>query len=103
MTTDHLLDETTLTLKEFAAERGIEFSTAWRWLLKGIRSPDGSIIRLEAVRLGGRWITSREAAKRFSDRLTQRISGEPIPLPRSALIRENIARRAGKKLQAMGI
>jgi hypothetical protein len=27
-------------------------------------------VRLEAVRLGGRWLTSREALQRFADRLT---------------------------------
>ena len=36
------------------------FSTVLRWILKGTKALDGSIVKLDALRLGGRWITSRE-------------------------------------------
>lgn len=51
-------------------EKPINFSTVYRWVLKGIVGPGRKRIRLEAVRVGGRWITSREAIQRFVERLT---------------------------------
>ena len=46
------------------------FQTVLRWVIHGSKGPSGSRIRLEAVRLGGRWMTSREALQRFAERLT---------------------------------
>jgi len=39
------------------------------WIRRGIGTPAGRI-RLEAARMGGRWITSREALERFTRALT---------------------------------
>src|SRR5262249_11181216 len=50
-------------------------STLLRWINPGVRG-----VRLEAVRLGGRWVTSREALQRFADRLTAAQAGPPPPL-----------------------
>ena len=36
-------------------------STLLRWILKGCRGPDGALVKLEAGRIGNRWMTSREA------------------------------------------
>src|SRR5262249_36463284 len=36
-----------------------------RWLLDGARAGDGSRVRLEALRLGGGWITTIQAVERF--------------------------------------
>jgi hypothetical protein len=47
-----------------------------RWILDGVRGPTGERVRLEAVRLGGRWITSREAVNRLAERLTPPLDGE---------------------------
>jgi hypothetical protein len=47
-------------------------STILRWVLRGARSPSGEVVRLEACRIGSRWMTSREALQRFADRLTPR-------------------------------
>jgi len=46
--------------------RPVHASTVHRWRARGV---DG--IRLECVRIGGAWCTSREAFQRFSDRLTE--------------------------------
>src|SRR5262245_53116497 len=46
--------------------RPVHPSTILRWVLHGVRGPDGSRVRLGAVRLGGRWLTSREALGRFA-------------------------------------
>jgi hypothetical protein len=75
-----LSTESTLSLSQAARlvppGRGgarASLSCILRWVLKGAKSPTGELVRLDAVRLGGRWITSREALQRFAERLTPRI------------------------------
>src|SRR5712692_3159562 len=36
----------------------IAFSTVFRWLLRGAKTPDGRRVKLEGVRLGSKWFTS---------------------------------------------
>jgi hypothetical protein len=48
-------------------------STVLRWILAGSGG-----VRLEARRMGSRWVTSREALDRFSAALTARALGEPV-------------------------
>ena len=48
-----------------------------RAITKGSRGPNGDIVRLEAVRLGGQWVTSIEAIQRYAERLTP--TGQPVP------------------------
>lgn len=50
--------------------RHVSLSCALRWTLNGVRLPSGEIVRLEAIRLGGRWLTSIEALQRFAERQT---------------------------------
>lgn len=45
-------------------------STIQRWAVNGQRRFDGKIIRLWAMRLGNRWVTTREAFDTFMRRLT---------------------------------
>jgi hypothetical protein len=103
-----LASETPLTLEQAAAtvppSRGAKrcaLSTLLRWVLQGVRGPGGMRVRLEAVRLGGRWLTSREALQRFTERLT--------PEPQAALPmrtpgqRRRAAERAAVRLQKAGI
>jgi hypothetical protein len=52
-------------------------STIYRWAQKG---QDG--VRLEAVRLGGRWVTSAEAIQRFVEAVTEAYA--PALAPRVA-------------------
>jgi len=78
-------------------------STLMRWILTGSKSPSGKVVRLEAIRLGGRWLTSREALLRFSERLTPQFDGEPAPPPRSPAARTRASERAAKQLDAIGI
>jgi hypothetical protein len=58
-------------------------STLLRWVLTGAKAPDGQLVKLEAVRLGGRWMTSRGALQRFAERLTPRLDSDPGPAPRT--------------------
>src|SRR5688572_1327869 len=50
--------------------RPMHRSAVWRWVSKGLRGPVGERVRLEAVRIGRRWVTSHEGLARFFARLT---------------------------------
>jgi hypothetical protein len=79
-------------------------STLLRWILSGVRDPAGNVVRLEALRIGGRWVTSREALQRFAERLTPVASEGPAGAPpRTAGQRERSAARAGEDLSRLGI
>jgi hypothetical protein len=78
-------------------------STLLRWILHGVRGPDGAVVRLEALRLGNRWMTSKEALQRFAERLTPRLDGDPVPTPRSPAKRQKADERAAKELDKIGI
>lgn len=57
--------------------RPVHISTVLRHITKGVRLPNGEIVRLEGARLGGRWITSVEAVQRFMERLTAGMLSDP--------------------------
>jgi hypothetical protein len=99
-------NESTISLSQAArmlppGRRGrpVTLSCVLRWVLDGVRTPAG-IVRLEAIRLGGRWLTSIEAIERFADRQTPDFDGKLSPPPRS---RNRAAERAGKQLENLGI
>lgn len=60
------------------ANRPTHPSTVARWATRGVPGPDGSWIRLEAIRVHGRLMTSRPALVRFIAVLQV-----PVPPPRS--------------------
>lgn len=89
----------------FPAHRGpgtVDPSTVFRWVTKGAKTPAGSLMKLEAVRVGGRWLTSRSALTRFVAALTAAVDPTPPPPPRSATERKKASDAAGKKLAQMG-
>jgi hypothetical protein len=69
-----LLKEDLLSLteaaKRFPPYRGNKDTaspaTIWRWINVGSRARSGEVVRLEACRIGGRWLTSVQALERFS-------------------------------------
>jgi hypothetical protein len=73
-----------------------------RWIMLGVRKPHGEIVRLEALRVGGRWVTSREALQRFAQALTPRF-GDAAPVQRSPAARRRAAARAARALEQAGI
>jgi hypothetical protein len=81
--------------------RPIAFSTVWRWILQGVATPTG-LVQLEAVRLGSRWITSREAIQRFSEALTP-APARPGPSHRTPRRRQRASERAARDLERAGI
>jgi hypothetical protein len=83
--------------------RPVSLSCILRWILTGAAGPYGERVRLEAVRLGSRWLTSREALQRFAERLTPRLDGEEPPVPRAPARQRQASERAGRELKNLGI
>lgn len=79
--------------------------TVWRWCTTGVRALDGRQVKLDAIRIGGRWVTSVEAIDRFSRDLTGVAAEDEVrPTPsRSPSKRQSASARAAEKLQAAGI
>lgn len=93
----------------FPGHRGsksVDPSTVFRWATKGTRTPGGQVVKLEAVRVGGRWLTSRGAVVRFVAALTDAAtptSDTPPPSPRTPAARSRAAGKAVATLRAMGV
>jgi hypothetical protein len=105
-----LIDEQLLSLPQAARRlppgrrnRPVSLSCVLRWVLDGVPGPGGQRVRLEGVRVGGRWLTSVEALARFAAALTPRLDDDPAPAPRTPKQRQRESERAGKKLDAVGI
>jgi hypothetical protein len=83
----------------------LHVATITRWVLEGVRAADGRRVRLEAVRLGGRWVTSEAAYRRFLDAQTPELNTDSTPTPkaRSLTQRARAADMAGRELARMGI
>jgi hypothetical protein len=90
-----LLDETLVTLSQSARrvpgyrrDAPTNPSTIWRWITSGVALPDGTRIRMEAVRCGNRWLTSAEALARFVEAQTVAAlsSGSPTPTDKSKFL-----------------
>ena len=91
----------------FPAHRGegtTDPSTIFRWVTSGSRAADGRLVKLEAVRVGGRWLTSRGAVARFVQALTaaaapETTSGQPTRTP---TVRRKSSERAAAELKRRG-
>lgn len=93
----------------FPGHRGggsVDPSTVFRWVTKGTRAANGHTVKLEAVRVGTRWLTSRPAVTRFVTALTA--ASGPIPAAtkptasRTPAARRRAAEKAVATLKAMG-
>jgi hypothetical protein len=72
--------------------------------MAGTKAPDGRVVRLEAIRLGGRWLTSVEALQRFAAALTPSFAETDLTSQwRSPRKRQGDSERAGKQLDQLGI
>ena len=90
------LHEAARVAGEGRGERPTHESTVLRWILAGVRGPGGHKVRLEGMRIGTHWVTSREA-------LTPRLGDTPVPAYRTAARRQRAAWRAGEQLKKIGI
>jgi ATP:corrinoid adenosyltransferase len=96
------------TSKMFPNHRGkgtADPSTVFRWVTKGTKTMVGKFVKLEAVRVGGRWLTSKEAVVRFVAALTSAAtptaSNNPNTNPRNSA-RQKESEEAAKLLEQMG-
>ena len=81
-------------------ERNALGAVSRRGLLKGRRCLDGRLVRLEAVRLGRKWVTSRQALQRFTTALTSGLENPPTsPPPRTARQRRRASEQADRELE----
>ena len=83
----------------------IDPSTVFRWVTRGTRTTTGQIVKLEAVRVGGRWLTSRGAVARFVAALTEAADSTSAPTPpvsRNPAAHRRANDRAVAKLKSMG-
>lgn len=104
-----ILTEPLVTLAEAAtplpAYRGTGRArpeTLVRWGTKGIRLPDGTIIKLELARAGGRFLTSHAAVARFIAAQTAAALPETAAIPaRSPARRQKASAEAGRRLAGM--
>ena len=53
-------------------------ATLTRWISTGAAGPGGGRVKLEAVRVGSRWVTSRGAVARFVEALTPATADGPM-------------------------
>jgi hypothetical protein len=105
-----LTDETLISLSEVCrllppGRNGAKpaLGTILRWILGGSRAPDGTLVRLEAIRIGGKWLTSREALARWTAKLTPRLRDNPMSPPRTVRQRRRAAEQAERELENLGI
>jgi hypothetical protein len=92
--TEHLL-----TLREtakFEPSRP-DFSTVWRWRLRGVRG-----VQLETTMRGGKRYTSVEALRRFHERVTAAADGTTAP-PESPRHRKRSIEQADRRADEMGV
>ena len=95
-------------LPPFRSDRPVSPTTIWRWLTVGVRLPDGTKLKLEGLRLGGRWVTSVEALTRFAQRQTftqgtALVGKADSPETRTANQRKRSSERAAQQLESFGV
>jgi hypothetical protein len=79
----------------------VKASCVLRWVLDGVKVPGVGKVKLEAARIGRRWITSAEALQRFIDAQTPTLERQPTP--RSPAARRRAHERAEQELEGLGI
>lgn len=82
----------------------LHLSTLIRWCSSGVKLRDGTRLRLRAVRVGSRWLTTEAWWQAFTDALTaaHRPSDPPPALVRSPAERATAADAAGARLKSLG-
>jgi hypothetical protein len=76
-------------------------ATVFRWINSGVKDATGQLVKLEAIRLGARWLSSREAVARFVTALTP-TGCTPVVRPRTPSQARHAAAVAGRRLQQRG-
>jgi hypothetical protein len=80
------------------AGKHVHFCTVWRWITQGVRGPGGQRVRLDALRVGSRWVTSARALQDFAETLTPKWD-DMSPAPRTQRQANRAARQSGERLR----
>ena len=83
--------------------KSVTLSCLVRWITSGVRGPNGQRIRLEAVRLAGRWITTPQAILRFLEAQTPKLDNNAQPTQRGPAKRNRDSDRAAAELDKLGL
>src|SRR6516164_6958747 len=101
-----LRNERTLSLAEAAGKfpsyrrgRPLTVSCVLRWILTGTKTPSGEVVKLEAFRMGRRWLTTLESLQRFADAQTPNLESKHNGAPRPPGSRRRASERAEKRLE----
>jgi hypothetical protein len=82
----------------------LHLATLTRWCLRGVQLPDGTRVKLRAVRVGCRWLTTDAWFDEFVTALTLAHNGcGDTQIPRSPAQRMKAAEAVGRELEAMGM
>lgn len=106
--TTGLHDEPLISLSEaasrFPGQRGADRlhpATLTRWILKGAKGVNGQRVKLEALRMGSRWLTSEAALVRFANALHP-ANDSPTETPgRTPAARNRASEEAGALLDQL--
>jgi hypothetical protein len=86
---DEIRDGNGLTFAAGAREFHVHPATFGRWAFRGCRATDGTRIKLEHTRWGGRLMTSRPAVERYFAALNAATDTTPIPRSPAASRRDS--------------
>ncbi len=107
-TVRRVMAEGPLSLSEVAARLGayrrgrpIHPATVTRWIITGVKLAGGATLRQEAVRMGGRTVTSWESVMRFLER-QQADPSSAAAAPRTPRERDTASAAAARVLEANG-
>ncbi len=103
---ERLVDEGLIDMKTVARvySNTTSKATPVRHATRGILLLNGSRLRLEAIMIGGKLMTSRAAVLRFFTAQNETDTAtSPQPAPRSPAARNKAATKAGKELDALGV
>jgi len=92
-----LLAEKRLSVSGLARQQGVNPSTVWRWIQRGIRGA-----KLETISVGGRRYTTQQAFARFVEATTAAANGER-PKARTSRQRTAAIASAERELDKAGI
>lgn len=81
----------------------VSLSCIFRWITDGVLLENGQRVRLEAARLGGRWLTTVPALERFAAAQTPSYADAPKQTIRTPTARQRATDRAMEELEKVGI
>jgi hypothetical protein len=93
-----LLSETKIGFNKLARELDVSPSTIWRWSLGGCRG-----VKLEAISIGHRRVTSREAFARFVEATNAARDSKPPSQSQTPKQRQQVIERAEQRARDLGI